>query len=166
MIVDLNEIILTQIELDDFIEKKHKLLKKSLISRKRLALIVELSELCNEVRCFKFWSLKKSSEKDIILDEFVDCLHFILSIGLFYGIKEMKFSLKPLPKKKKDNIQLSKSFTDLISNVSSLNSDKKVKNFIKKLFQLAIDLDLTFKEINKAYYSKNQVNINRQKENY
>ncbi|MGL4616887.1 MAG: dUTP diphosphatase [Mycoplasmoidaceae bacterium] len=166
MNVNLNEIILTQIELDNFIEKNHKLLKKDLISRKRLALIVELSELCNEVRCFKFWSLKKSSHKDVILDEFVDCLHFILSIGLFYGVNEMKFSIKTSQKKKKDNIQLSKSFTELITNVSSLNNEKKVRSFIKKLFQLAIDLDLTFDEIKKAYYSKNQVNINRQKENY
>ncbi|MGL5246464.1 MAG: dUTP diphosphatase [Mycoplasmoidaceae bacterium] len=166
MIVNLNVIISTQIELDNFIEKNHKLLKRNLISRKRLALIVELSELCNEVRCFKFWSLKKSSHKDIILDEFVDCLHFIISIGIFYGIKEMKFSLKSSSNKKKDNIQLSKSFIDLISNVSSLNSEKKVKTFIKKLFQLAIDLDLTFNEINKAYFLKNEININRQKENY
>ncbi|MGL5591182.1 MAG: dUTP diphosphatase [Mycoplasmoidaceae bacterium] len=166
MNVNLNEIILTQIELDNFIEKNHKLLKKNLLSRKRLALIVELSELCNEVRCFKFWSLKKSSHKDVILDEFVDCLHFILSIGLFYGVNEMKFSIKTSQKKKKDKIQLSKSFTELITNVSSLNNEKKVRSFIKKLFQLAIDLDLTFHEIKKAYYSKNQVNINRQKENY
>ncbi|MGL5640564.1 MAG: dUTP diphosphatase [Mycoplasmoidaceae bacterium] len=165
MNVNLNDIILTQIQLDNFIEKNHNLLKKNLVSRKRLALIIELSELCNEVRCFKFWSLKKISHKDIILDEFVDCLHFIISIGLFYGIKEMKFSLK-IPKKRKDNIQLSKFFIDLISNVNSLNNDKKVKAFIKKLFKLAIDLDLEFSEIKKAYYSKNQININRQKENY
>lgn len=166
MNVNLNEIISTQIELDNFIEKNHKLIKRNLISRRKLALIIEISELCNEVRCFKFWSLKKPSHKDIILDEFVDCLHFILSIGLYYGLNKMKFTVSKSTKNKKDNIQLSKTFTDLISSVSSLNSEKKVKAFIKKLFQLAIDLNLTFNEIKKAYFSKNEINIKRQKENY
>ena len=78
----------------------------------------------------------------------------------------MKFTVSKSRTNKKDNIQLSKTFTDLISSVSSLNSEKKVKAFIKKLFQLAIDLNLNFSEIKKAYFSKNEINIKRQKENY
>src|SRR5690606_38123781 len=44
-----------------------------------VALQVELCEMANEMRFFKFWSTKGPSDR--VLDEFVDVLHFFLSIG-------------------------------------------------------------------------------------
>ena len=52
---------------------------------KGLALLVELAELANETRCFKFWSLKGPSENTIILEEYVDSIHFLLSLGIEKG---------------------------------------------------------------------------------
>lgn len=50
-----------------------------------LALIVETSEFANSARDFKYWSDKESESKDRLLDEYVDILHFWLSVGLAYG---------------------------------------------------------------------------------
>jgi dimeric dUTPase (all-alpha-NTP-PPase superfamily) len=51
------------------------------------ALLVELGEFANETRCFKFWSLKPASPKEVvILDEYADGMHFFLSLGIPLGV--------------------------------------------------------------------------------
>lgn len=52
-----------------------------------LELLVELGELANETRCFKYWSNKKASEKEIVLDEFADCMLMILFFANKLDIK-------------------------------------------------------------------------------
>src|SRR3954453_14525850 len=73
--------------LDRHIEEKHGLENTNLIEKKILALLVEVGELANETRCFKFWSLKGPSEREIILAEYVDGIHFILSLANDYGFQ-------------------------------------------------------------------------------
>ena len=46
--------------LDDRIIKEHQLEDKNLEENKILALLVEISELANETRCFKHWSTERS----------------------------------------------------------------------------------------------------------
>lgn len=48
--------------LDKFIEETQNI-NKDVFNEKGLALLVELGELANETRCFKFWSTKGPSEK-------------------------------------------------------------------------------------------------------
>lgn len=86
--------------IDDLLEKQRQLdaliagkLAKPLEENERLtdtilALMVEAGEMANEVRCFKFWSKKPRSEKAVILEEFVDMLHFYLSIANQLGFSE------------------------------------------------------------------------------
>lgn len=40
--------------------------------------MVELGELANETRCFKFWSTRQTGEKNRVLEEYIDCLFMIL----------------------------------------------------------------------------------------
>jgi len=51
------------------------------LTERLLALQVEVSELANATRCFKYWSEKPAESKERQLDEYADCLHFLLSIG-------------------------------------------------------------------------------------
>src|SRR5690625_1594587 len=74
-----------QRNLDKYIESNHQLEGQDLIEEKMLALLVELGEMANETRCFKFWSTKGKSDQGIILEEYVDNIHFLLSIGLEKG---------------------------------------------------------------------------------
>lgn len=82
--MEIKEWLQKQSELDQFIiESKglQSLDSKVRLTNTMLALIVEVSELANEVRTFKHWSAKPMSERDIILAEFSDCMHFVASIA-------------------------------------------------------------------------------------
>src|SRR5690625_6269037 len=74
--------------LDKHIIDNHQLQQKDLMEEKYLALLVELGELANETRCFKFWSTKPASARKKILEEYVDGVHFILSLGIEKGRSE------------------------------------------------------------------------------
>ncbi|MDD4547327.1 MAG: dUTP diphosphatase [Bacilli bacterium] len=51
---------------------------REIFEKNVLELLVELGELANETRCFKYWSNKGPSDKNIILDEFADCMIMVL----------------------------------------------------------------------------------------
>jgi len=82
--MNLQQLFTMQKELDHFIEKTQKI-ERDVFKEKGLALMVELAELANETRCFKFWSTKGPSAREVILEEYVDSIHFILSLGLLKG---------------------------------------------------------------------------------
>ena len=54
---------------------------RSVLDKKLLALSVEVGELANATRCFKYWSEKENEGTERILDEFADVLHFLLSVA-------------------------------------------------------------------------------------
>ncbi|TCJ03617.1 dUTP diphosphatase [Cytobacillus praedii] len=151
--------------LDQHIESQHQLENEDLFDRKILALLVELGELANETRCFKFWSLKPSSPKKTILEEFVDGVHFILSLGIECGFeKGMDYN---------GETESEESITDqflLVYEIVSQFKESKSLNDYQKLFQAYIHLGelLGFhaEDIEKAYIDKNEVNYQRQKEGY
>ena len=92
--MNLQKLYALQKELDSRIVSEHNLQSENLIQRKTLALQVEIGELANETRCFKYWSDKAPSPKDVILEEYVDCLHFILSIGLEKNFQDIHLEPK------------------------------------------------------------------------
>jgi dimeric dUTPase (all-alpha-NTP-PPase superfamily) len=151
--------------LDQHIESQHQLENEDLFDRKILALLVELGELANETRCFKFWSLKESSPKNVILEEYVDGIHFILSLGL-----ECKFE------KEEDygaNVHKAESVTDqfllIYEQISKFRTSKSLQDY-KILFQAYLHLGelLGFhsEETEQAYVGKNEVNYQRQQQGY
>ncbi len=162
--MDISKIVELQQRLDRRIYNKFDLIESSTFSKRKLALIVELSELANEVRCFKFWSLKEPSSNNIILEEFVDCFHFIVSLGLTMHADFMKVDFK-------DNSCdscLTTQFTNIISMCSNLTIENL--NLYYDLFNeintLAFNLGFTSNEIYDAYISKNEVNHLRQDNDY
>lgn len=80
-----NAILKKQVEpLTSSIEQQKYLYEKlngDLLTERILALSVEVGELANATRCFKYWSLKDSEPVERVLDEYADCLHFMLSIA-------------------------------------------------------------------------------------
>lgn len=51
------------------------------LSDRILALFTEVGEFANTTRCFKYWSVKGMDSREKMLNEYVDILHFYLSIG-------------------------------------------------------------------------------------
>jgi dimeric dUTPase (all-alpha-NTP-PPase superfamily) len=60
---------------------------RDLVVHRLLALQVEVGELANALKGqgFKYWSQKPAEERERLLDEYVDILHFWLSCGLSLG---------------------------------------------------------------------------------
>lgn len=159
--MDFTNLFLTQGKLDDHISKKHNLSGKSLLSEKLLALQVEIAELANETRCFKFWSTKGPSSTDRILEEYVDCLHFLLTIGLDKEFNCLNFTT---PKEGlSDNItnQFLNLYIDINDFIICSSKDHYQTLFEDFLF-LGVSLGFSEEEIEDAYYVKNNINHQRQ----
>ncbi len=151
-----------QQQLDQYIEKQHDLTKGEKTQEKMLAFLVELGELANETRCFKFWSVKGPSEKDVVVEEYVDGLHFLLSLGLDIHIR-----YQPQIVEKYDS--LTEGF---LATYAAADHFKRApeRDSYQQLFTAFLNLGKTLgldeNEIMNAYYSKNEVNYKRQEEGY
>ncbi len=86
-VFDLTRLYSLQKELDEDIASRHGVTYESTFHKRLLALLVELGEFANETRDFKYWSLKGPSPKDVILEEYIDGLHFLLSLGIPLGVR-------------------------------------------------------------------------------
>ncbi|WP_423407610.1 dUTP diphosphatase [Heyndrickxia sp. MSNUG] len=154
-----------QKELDRHIESQHGLEEENLFDRKVLALLVEIGELANETRCFKFWSVKPSSEKEIILEEFVDGIHFILSLGIECGFDDIRSVFTA----KSDGADVSIHFIEVYERVQEFRKTRSREEFIhlfEGYMKLAELLGLEENQIEQAYIQKNEVNYDRQRKGY
>lgn len=162
--MNLGKMLQMQKQLDDRIREEHNLVNEDLIGEKILAFQVELGELANETRCFKYWSLKPASNKAVILEEYVDGVHFLLSIGLDLETFSLTENNNQL-----GNDSLTKQFMLLFQLSGQFGDTKKVALF-DELFQqylyLGKLLNYSADDIEKAYIGKNEVNHQRQDEGY
>ncbi|MBS4176087.1 dUTP diphosphatase [Lederbergia citrea] len=161
----LHEWYAMQQELDQYIEIEHDLQNTDLVERKLLALLVEMGELANETRCFKFWSKKPASDQDIILEEFVDGIHFILSIGL-----ELGFSERDIPivssEGNEDVVQGFLKIYNLVDQLRQSRSADTYEELLRQYFILGQSLGFSIDDVQQAYKAKNEVNYKRQQEGY
>jgi dimeric dUTPase (all-alpha-NTP-PPase superfamily) len=162
--VNITKLYSMQRELDAHIQDNHQLQQANLVDQKILALLVEIGELANETRCFKFWSLKPPASDEKILEEFVDGVHFILSLGIECGYDEMNLVFEnSIP------ASLTEQFLTVFASVNKFKSNQTFGNF-NKLFSdyitLAKVLGFHSDDIEQAYIQKNEVNYERQQNGY
>ncbi|MEN2765607.1 dUTP diphosphatase [Ornithinibacillus xuwenensis] len=161
--MDWKSLFSMQKQLDTYIEENHNLSEKDLFEDKYLALLVELGELANETRCFKFWSNKKRGDSQTILEEFVDGIHFILSLGIEKGLR---FEAETVKQSNKLETEL---FNTVFENGVVFKNQPIQPNY-NRLFQsyLELGLKLGFQEadVRQAYIKKNEVNYERQNQGY
>ncbi|MEH7491335.1 dUTP diphosphatase [Neobacillus niacini] len=163
--MQLEKLFRMQRGLDQHIEEKHGLQNEDLFERKVLALLVELGELANETRCFKFWSIKPSSEKSVVLEEYVDGIHFILSLGIECGFQNLDYALDMEPSK----LNTTEQFLLIYQGVNKFNDSRQdldFKTLLQSYLQLGTLLGISYEEMEKAYFTKNEVNYQRQQNNY
>lgn len=151
-----------QQQLDHYIEEKHDLPKAQNIKEKTLALLVEIGELANETRCFKFWSLKGASDRETILEEYVDGLHFLLSLGIDIDIRYETQTVEPFD-------QLTQGFLRIYSTIEAFQQSQNrttYQDMFTTFLSVGKTLGFTEEDVMAAYYSKNEVNFQRQEEGY
>lgn len=162
--VNLAKLFMMQKELDTKIETQHQLQQEMLFDRKILALLVEVGELANETRCFKFWSVKPPASIDVILEEYVDGIHFILSLGLEIDIEPTIYF-----ENKQDKRTVTEQFLYVYQSITLFKDERSIsmyKNMFEEYLFLGELLGFSSAQIEKAYVSKNEVNHERQKQGY
>jgi dimeric dUTPase (all-alpha-NTP-PPase superfamily) len=162
--MDIEKLMTMQARLDQHIETKHGLEAENLVGRKILALLVELGELANETRCFKFWSLKGPSDQETILTEYVDGIHFILSLA-----NEHDFKLIVPEEFSAEQRDLTQQFILLYQGISQFQNEIELETFqmmFTEYLLLGKMLGFSAVDVEKAYVSKNEVNYERQKQGY
>jgi len=191
-----------QKQLDLRIEQQHpRQPGEDRLAKKILALQVELGELANCWRGFKFWSndqeprikdykqIKckwcngsgddgtgvcpdcKSSgdvykEYNPLLEEYVDCLHFILSIGLELNIPVIYGTETKWDELTSDETDITQQFLLVFENVNELVHSIDWINLFEEFYILGEMLGFTWDQIEEAYMKKNAENHRRQDSNY
>lgn len=163
MKVNLEELYSLQKDLDIEIAKNHNINYEVTHSKRLLALIVEIGELANETRCFKFWSNKGPSPKEKIMDEYADGMHFLLSLGIPLGAKKHEYEL--VKSNEELTIQIHKVYKACINLLDNYNIPAYEKAF-QIYLNLALSLDMTPEDIIASYKNKLEVNHVRQQTNY
>ncbi|MEG7378935.1 dUTP diphosphatase [Bacillus subtilis] len=173
--------------LDERIIKEKGLEGQNLLPNLILALQVELAECANEWRGFKHWSndrepricvidkkgqTEKEYYKNPLLEEYVDCLHFILSIGNRLGWNDTDtiddVVVQHLISEK--GFDTAKTFSCLLSIAYGFHfSNVEKRTYISlftTFFELGDKLGFKWEQIEAAYMEKNAVNHQRQQEGY
>lgn len=213
--MNLQKLFDLQRQLDERIEKEHpRQPGEDRLAKKNLALLVELGELANEWRGFKFWSNDQEPRiqvkipcrncgghgegyfaghkwtgkkekcifcngtgimgvKNPLLEEYVDCLHFLLSIGIDIGYQPTQPKPESLP-------NIISQFHELFYLLADLEfctnlAEVKNKQFIlegryievfEHFLGLGEMLGFTWEEIEESYFKKNRENHERQNNGY
>lgn len=177
--MNLRKLFEMQRVLDERIVKEKGLEGKDLLPQKILALQVELGECANEWRGFKFWSKDQQpryEKKSIafadpggpfehvgypLLEEYIDCLHFILSIALH----DENYKLYYPENYKFENVN--EAFNNVFNQISRLQYNiENWRYVIDSFLELGNMLGFTWEQIETAYLDKNKVNHQRQDTGY
>ncbi|MFD1362215.1 dUTP diphosphatase [Lentibacillus salinarum] len=161
--MDWSPLYTMQAQLDTYIVSHHDLSGKDLFREKYLALLVELGELANETRCFKFWSRKPRNKQSVILEEYVDGIHFILSLGLDKGYRYDSNDLKPADTD--ETGQFNRVYEVCVTFYRD-PSEAHYKQLFARYLQLGKLLGFDEIAVKDAYLKKNEINYERQDQGY
>ncbi len=157
--------------LDNRIIQEHGLEGKNLEDNKILALLVEICELANETRCFKHWSNKGPSEEDILLEEYVDSLHFFLSIAndRQYNVDRLYDVYVKDLEVKQEQTSLVTAFKESMEKILMMEKNQDPFHYIQSFaayLNLGKMLGFTWEQIQQGYIQKNEINHKRQDNGY
>ncbi|ABR50719.1 dUTPase [Alkaliphilus metalliredigens QYMF] len=153
-----------QRNLDEKIIVEHQLQGVNLTPSKVLALQVELGELANETRAFKYWSKNPPASRNVILEEYVDCLHFILSLGLDIGFTGTK--IQDGVSGEQTLVEQIKTVFNQIHQFESTLGEAEYWILFEGFLVLGKKLGFESGQIYDAYLAKNKINHQRQAEGY
>jgi dimeric dUTPase (all-alpha-NTP-PPase superfamily) len=147
--------------LDNHIRRKQNIpADADLVPDLKDALDVEIAELQNEVRYFKFWSTDRNMRRDKALMEYADGMHFFLSLGLAFEIPR---EFEPIPHYYAD---IRKQFRALKRHIYIMEGPMQWYIAFNLFLGLGELLGFSWSEIIRAYAEKNKINHERQEVGY
>ena len=150
--------------LDKIYYDKYSKSEKQYYEKNCLGLIVELCELANESKCFKYWSIKESN-LEYVLEEYADCLSMLLCLFNYFNIEELEcVDIKV-------SMDILEAFNDVIQMCTLLmNKDNVNEKLLKEIFTYLLHisklLGLNDNNILDACYKKIIKNEERLKSDY
>ena len=163
MLIEFKDLFKKQKELDLDIQERHNVTYENTMSRRSLSLLVEIGELANATRCFKYWSNKPSEPKERVYDEYADGLHFLLSLGIALDVKVTNYVME------KAEEDLTYLFLEMHDSVLTFVSTKDEKDYVKSFeiyLKIADKLGMSKDDIFESYLLKLGENYHRQETNY
>jgi dimeric dUTPase (all-alpha-NTP-PPase superfamily) len=177
-VMKFSELLEIQRNLEERIEKEHpKQPGEDRVAKKHISLFVELGELANEIRFFKYWSHDQeprtkhyvfehgikldpvTNPVNPVLEEAADVLHCLLLIALDLKIKGPRLGMFK-------KMSLEEQFLDLFDQARSCYVSH-YWHWTWSLFLGLIEmLGFTWDELCEAYLTKNAENIRRQEVGY
>ncbi|PGP53290.1 dUTP diphosphatase [Bacillus thuringiensis] len=162
--LNIQKIFEAQDKLDRKVVEVHGLEGKNLTGDVTQALYTELGELSNEIGFFKYWKKNKKDDKARQYDEWADCMHFMASLGNKYG--HVDYVIKSQDKNSKETdveVKEKLPFHALFNHIYNTDLSDEVEYVIAlaSLLMIGEKLDMTYKDMEKAYFDKNQVNYDR-----
>ena len=166
-------------ELDQKIHQQHGLVFKETRQKRVIAMMVELAELANEIKFFKFWS-QKPQDREAALEEAADVLHFLLSLA---NDQSMRLEMK------ENNLYSSETSMETLyvglmercGEMAKIEGEKRspeqepdrwfiwaeeLQRFTDDFVEFINQAGIGIEEIEKEYFRKNAINYLRQTENY
>ncbi|MDY0214213.1 MAG: dUTP diphosphatase [Bacilli bacterium] len=166
MEINLAPLLIKQKELDARINTEHKVTHQSTKTERFLALLVEIGELANATRAFKYWSLKPGEERARLLDEFADGLHFFLSLAIVFNIEVDEVYYESSLTDKKTVVNRFKEVYQAIGHFMEKEGEILYFRALTSFLSLGSALAFTPQDINDAYLAKLVVNYTRQNTKY
>lgn len=173
----MNNLLLTKEQIEEIRELQKNLdirvrenndipMEQDLNLEKYIALKTEFFEFVNEIESFKYW--KKNKGKSHILEEACDTLHFIFSLAIDNNV-EIELDEKFLTSESLNNYDVN----ELIGIIDAMISDAMIdcgwENLSGVLNIMLIILGkngFTANDLYNEYIRKNQINHERQANNY
>lgn len=164
--LNIQKIFEEQDKLDCKVVEVHGLEGENLTGDVTQALYTELGELSNEIGFFKYWKKNKKDDKARQYDEWADCMHFLASLGNKYGHVEVISSDDVQLGYKGEVVKLLErnvSYHNLLDAIykSDLSDVVDYGTSLICLITIGMKLGMTFEDMEKAYFDKNQINYNR-----
>ena len=173
----MNNLLLTQAQIEEITKLQRELdinvrenndipMDKDLNLEKYIALKTEFFEFVNEIESFKFW--KKNKGKSSILEEACDTLHFIFSLAIDNNVK-IELSEEVVGNIEPEKFELNDLIGIMDANILDIFITRDWGDLFIVLTLLLIMLNkcgFTADDLYNEYIRKNQINHDRQANNY
>lgn len=132
-----------------------------MVDKRIFSFKVEFGEFANETAWFKYWKQSHQMNKESVIEELADCIHFLTAIGIYRNYFKYVKVIDYTGYEKWPEQML---YTEIMEN--PLRSSSLWKKCFEQLLAIGIQLGFSLEQIQLAYLLKNQKNIERQINKY
>lgn len=163
-----------QKKLDIFIHQQNGIEMKDTFYLRKIALLVEVGEVANELKSFKYWKKDKDVSLEKVQEELIDCLHFFLSLANCSQISFNEY-FSPKIEKKLDTNKILLTIFKGTGRLIWLKEEKNKENekfyycyyqWLSIFEKLCWQIDFDEEKLLEVYNHKNKINQERQLKNY